>query len=75
MSFKNSSGGYFLGGLIFIGLALFSIATGEMSLRSGDAIRRATSPGEFWFFVLCFAGAGAGFIAWGLRLRKREEEE
>jgi hypothetical protein len=70
----KTSTGYLFGGALFIGLALFSIATGEMSLKNGDAIRRAADPGTFWLFVACFAGVGAGFVAWGLRLRGREEE-
>jgi hypothetical protein len=75
MATERSSTGYLFGGALFIGLALFSIASGEMPLKSGDAIRRAADPAAFWLFVGCFAAAGAGFVAWGLRVRKREEEE
>ena len=53
--------------LVFLALAIYSIKTGQVRLRHGMRVRRASSPAAFWLFVIVYLGIAAILVGFGLR--------
>lgn len=57
----------FLFALVFLGLAVHAITTGQVRLRHGIRVRRASSGLAFWIFVAVYFGVAAFLVYLGLR--------
>lgn len=58
---------YFLFALVFFALAVHAIKTGQVRLRHGIRVRRASSALAFWLFVAVYLGVAAFLVYLGLR--------